>query len=103
MKLPSNKTPCVLNRQADTHALLIKSCLAAFQEKPISRHFFFKKTNVFCLAFKLIFLELLLSCLAALTLASHAYKELGGINLFISYDTQKKKIYARFWGQSLSQ
>lgn len=41
MKLPSNKTPCVSSRQADRHALPIKSCLAAFQEKLISRLFFF--------------------------------------------------------------
>lgn len=50
----------------------------------------FFKTNVFCLAFKLILLDLHLSCLTALTLAFDAHQELGGIHTFMSCDTHKK-------------
>lgn len=98
MKLPSSKKPCVLNRQADKHALLIRSCLAAFQEKPISRwvgvlgFFFLFQTNVFCLAFKLILLELHLSCLTALTLVSCLQRVRRHSHIHIIWHYGKKNI-----------
>lgn len=93
-----NETPKQQNsmcfKQTSRHTCIThKVMFSSIPRETDFKAFFLKKekTNVFCLAFKLIFLELLLSCLSALTLASHAHKELGGINLFISYDTQKKK------------
>lgn len=97
MKLPRSKKPCVLNRQADKHALLIKSCLAAFQEKPISRWvfgFFLFETNVFCLAFKLILLELHLSRLTALTVALCLQRLRRHSHIHIIWHYGKKNIYS---------